>query len=277
MFFRKLKNSSPFREGSLTDRVCVCCCCVDPREHGFFLQHRLSPIENGFFMSRTNGAFIPKPSPKHDVSMTGLMLVELHKNPLFVFQGHRDCAAVRILFEAYGKKRSATNDSERSFLRSYGDALKLVKENGAHMPQETQLRILEKICVLQSVNNLFEHHDMTQQPDYWPVLHAYYALSPLTQEQRLNPEKIELMIYDPKQGYFARAEKGNNGIRATDLIDPIGCITLPGNDFEITAPIDIEVAVQKEIQIAASGMPPRVEQEDRHGEYQTVTQITYRG
>jgi hypothetical protein len=115
----------------INNSVCVCRTCVDPREHGFFIQHGLTLINNGIYMPRKKGGFMPQASPSHDVSTTGLMLIQMGKSPIFVFQGHRDCAAVRTLYDSFGKTQNQLNGTEREFQRSYIDALENVRDGRA--------------------------------------------------------------------------------------------------------------------------------------------------
>lgn len=231
--------------------TCTCRSCVDPREHGFFIQHGLALL-NEFYMSRVKGAFIPKPNSTHDISTTDLMLLQMGRNPLFVVQGHRDCAAVKILFDTHNKNPNTLSETEREFLRSQSTVLELVKRIAADLPDEDQLMLLEKTCVLQSINNLFEYEGINQKEKYQPQIYAYYSFtSKSTEERPSDPSKIGLMVYDQKQGAFVRsaASKNNNGIRIVDLINPKTFEPFDHDRFMIKEPIALEATIRNEAHV----------------------------
>jgi carbonic anhydrase len=252
----------------MPDNVCVCRYCADPRENGFHEQHGL-PALNGLFMTRSKGAFVSKPSPTNDISNTCVMLLKVNREPMSVMQGHRDCAAVRLFFTADKKDAAALDNTDREFLRSCGEALKAVKQFAAALKTEEQLRILERICVLQGINNLFSFDEISKREGYQPFFYAYYSLSrPAHEPQPVRASDIGLMIFDPEEGVFARAPHGNDGIRITDLIDPKTFRPRAPGRFEITRPIDLEMVARNEARYALAGIVPQIEdiREDTGGE-----------
>jgi len=244
----------------MQESTCVCRSCVDPREHGFFTQHGL-PNYNGLFMARSKGAFVSKPSPTHDVSSTGLMLIQMNKKPVFILQGHRDCAAVKILFNTQNKDPVKFNNTEREFLRSHSDAVEAVKEYATVLKPEEQLVILEKICVLQSINNLFSFEDLNLEHNYNPIMYAYYSMTlPIADKQPSDATQLGLMIFDPEQQVFANtpAPEINNGIRIADLINIQTLLPHDHGPFKITHPIDLIKAVRNEVNFTLANVTPHI-------------------
>ncbi|HVY13168.1 MAG TPA: hypothetical protein VHB73_06355 [Alphaproteobacteria bacterium] len=249
----------------MTGNVCVCRTCVDPRENGFFAQHGLPPFSA--FMVRRSGGFVPRPSPAHDVSTSGLMLMELGKSPIFVLQGHRHCAAIGVLFRSHGKPPEAWTDTERAFQKSHGEALEAVKQLAANLPEEPQLRILEKACALQSVNNFFQFDEVgALQKNTRPILYVYYSQSPLSADDLHTAEdaaKLPLMIFDPAQGVFVQlAAQGNEGLRASDLIDMQRLVPFDRHAFQVSQPVDLRAVIRNELRFAMAGTVPLLEKPD---------------
>lgn len=241
--------------------ACVCRSCVDPREHGFFIQHGI-PLSNGLYMARCKGGFVPKPSPTHDISTTGLMLVQMDNAPNFVLQGHRDCAAVRILYGSQGKIDSEMNETEKEFRRSHLKALNIVLNYATALDPEQSLRLLEKLCVLQSINNSFEYDSFRQNPNYKPAFHAYYSITPKPSETPPSgPEKMGLMIFDPEQSVFASTGRphDNHGLRIADLIDLAAFVPYDHDSFKLTAPVDLEIVARNESRYVIAGATPNIE------------------
>jgi Carbonic anhydrase len=244
----------------LLDNVCVCRTCVDPRENGFYQQHGL-PVFNRFFMTRSKGAFVTKPNATNNILNTCVMLVKEGKSPMTVTQGHRDCAAVRTSYAADEKAAALLDDTDKEFLRSYEEALAAVKKYAGTLGRDDRLRVLERICVLQDINNLFTFHELADRGDFHFMAYAYYSLTPtLTEPPSQDGADIPLMIYDPEQGVFARSKHKNDGIRLIDLMDldtfrpkKLGC------RFEITKPIDLDAVVRNEVRYALAGEVPEIE------------------
>jgi hypothetical protein len=127
---------------------------------------------------------------------------------------------------------------------------------------DQQLRLLEKLCVLQSINNLLGYPELRQKSAYSPTMYAYYSLSPLPADEPIfDPRKIGLMIYNPQTCLFSRAKKpgSNDGIRIVDLVDPAAFIPRGDDPFQITQAVDLSDAVRKEVAEAQIGNVPRID------------------
>jgi hypothetical protein len=131
-------------------------------------------------------------------------------------------------------------------------------KTAAKLPPDQQLRILEKICVLQSINNVFDYKDLKEKKEIVPAIYGYYSLTPLppTNEQ-LVPEKIELMIFDPRKGVFAYSpHRDNKGIRISDLMDAHTLVPHSHDVLKVSIPIDISVITRNEVDYAVAGRIP---------------------
>jgi carbonic anhydrase len=241
--------------------VFACRSCVDPRENGFYQQHGL-PVYNGFFMTRTKGSFVPKPSPSNDISNTCVMLVKEGKDPMTMVQGHRDCAAVRISYAAASKKATMLDSTDREFLRSYGEALEAVQSHAGALQRKDQLRILERICVLQDINNLYSFRALDQQDRFQLRAYAHYSMTPTAHEPPpQNGADIPLMIFDPQQGIFTRGAKKtaetqlNEGIRLIDLVDLKTFRPHRPGLYEITKPTDLDAVARNEVRAVMAAAP----------------------
>ena len=243
----------------MLDNVCVCRTCVDPRENGFHQQHGL-PVFNRFFMTRSKGAFVTKPNSTNNILNTCVMLMKEGKMPMTVTQGHRDCAAVRTSFAAAEKDEGSLDNTDREFLRSYEEALGAVKRYAGVLGRDDRLRVLEKICVLQDINNLFSFRELNERDDFQLIAYAYYSLTPtLTEPPSQDGADIGLLIFDPAPGVFARAPLDNDGIRLIDLVDLDTFRPRHPGRFEITQPIDLDAVTRNEVRYALAGDVPEIE------------------
>lgn len=234
----------------MSKNVCVCRSCVDPRENGLYIQHGL-PLYNGIYMARKKGAFIPKYGPVNDFSTTMSMLIDLGKEPTVVVQGHRDCAAVKVLFDTFGRPDDELNVTEKEFRHSHDEALQTVKKIAAALSDGDQLRILEKICVLQSINNFFEYCDAMKDKTgaKHPPMFACFSQTPTTPVgENFDPQNIELLIFDPKRNKFIASPDGDNeGCRIVDLIDTKTFLPQTSQLFSISEPINLAAVVRNEV------------------------------
>lgn len=233
----------------MSKNVCVCRSCVDPRENGLYVQHDL-PLYNGIYMARKKGAFIPKYESVSDFSTTMSMLIDLGKEPVVIVQGHRDCAAVKLLFNTFGRPEGELNNTEKEFRHSHGDALQIVKQYASVLPEPDQLRLLEKICILQSINNFFEYCAVNfKNSAKSPVMFACFSETPETPPaQGFDPSTIELSAFDTAREAFTQSDVGGNkGRRIVDFIDTKTFLPHAAQAFGIKEPVKIDKVVLNEI------------------------------
>jgi hypothetical protein len=217
----------------------VCYCCFDRRENGMLRQHGFPTF--GINKKEVEGAFVAPARRIQDSSTTGPVLLRLDDEPVFVVQGHMDCVAIKTLFDSYGQ--TLLNDSERELRKSHGAILDQVMKATGGMEENTRRTVLEKMCVLQSVNHIFES---AKASGCRPVVYAYYSLSPMTDlDSVIDPATFPLMIFDPGQGGFAGAERNKN-IRMTDLLDVRKSAPRSEDGFQLTQPINLASAIHNE-------------------------------
>ncbi|MDR3425256.1 MAG: hypothetical protein P4M13_09360 [Alphaproteobacteria bacterium] len=212
--------------------ACVCKHCVDPRETGILAQHG---ITGHVYQERDPGCLSDIVAP--------VMLAELGKHPVSFIQGHDDCAAMKVLKGAYGKK--SPNITEKKFLKSHGDVLTLVMKQAVNLPEEEQLYILAQACTLKDTNDLLAVQSVLPDDQKFGAIYAYNSLTPkerFAKGEVFDPAEIELEIYNEKTGAFERS-LNNVGIRISDLVD-LGTGKPKEDRYMITKQIDLETFVK---------------------------------